>query len=105
MTPGSPPTQPFCHGDVIRRLRSLQRTPAFVFLVINQVELLKKVRFKGALRNDIAENELPLVESQENHVFIYLANQLCVASRPASSVQRLRRVQRCNKQQGNFANT
>ena len=45
-------------------------------LVINQVELLKKVRFKGAPRSLIAENVLPLVKSQENHVLLYLANQL-----------------------------
>ncbi len=45
-------------------------------LVINQLEWLKKVRFKGAARNHIAENVLPLVTSQENHVLIYLANQL-----------------------------
>ena len=72
---------------------------------IDQVPLLFEVYFKEHTPILIAESVLPLVTSQENHVLIYLANQLCVASRPASSVQRPRRVQRCNKQQGKIANT
>ena len=78
---------------------------AFVFLVINQVELLKKVRFKGASRNHIAENVLPLVTSQENHVLIYLANQLWILFRVPEVLLDCVASQRCNKQQGNFANT
>ena len=77
----------------------------FTILVINQVELLKKVRFKGAPRSWIAENVLPLVKSQENHVLLYLANQLWNLFRVPEVLLDCVASQRCNKQQGNFANT